>query len=460
MTELVVFLNINTASPTVPAAIQTYIDGIAPLFYKTILACTDRYHLTAEESALAAAAYATGEFLWLVGDKRIFLPEGLAQFDAFVTNPGAPCAYFNSVWYDSDANTNGLSSTHLVSARTRTSYKQFVMRCGINFMATAMGAWVFERRLLDLAVWRQVIDQCGPHFSHVTALLLGLREGEVQCHSTFLIQAEAKAYHAGDASEWMLYAQLSGTYQFYAWTFGLVRQFRLLIEQGVYCYADVRRSMCSQDRILRRQVDEIYIQLLSQLRQGRTVPKERIKAAEFDELMDFLSRACPEKAIVHQMFRSFYEGTESDSNKVFQDKWAKLNHAILIDQLELWLSSLIVGQIGASYVRLHPGGYVISKVRDNSNFLLAYKLLDPPPSSNHWRILGEEELAALATAGPPPRSMSDIFTVAARKPSVSASFLRGSTRRAVIFLHRNPLIFRLVSLLPEPIKQRVRSVLF
>jgi hypothetical protein len=422
------------------------------------MARADRYRMTAEESALAAVHYAKGEFLWMVGDKRIFLPEGLILLDAFMRNPSAPCVYFNSVWFDSDGHTNGLSSTHMISTRALTPYKQFVMRQGINFMATNMGAWIFERRLLDLDDWRQVIDRCGPHFSHVTTLLLGLRDGEALCHSAFLLQAEAKAYHAGDPSEWVRYAKLAGTYQFYAWTFGLVRQFRFLIERGAYSYGDVRRSMCSEGYVLRRQVDEIYIHLLSQLRLGRASPRERITAAELEELMDFLGRACPEKAIVNQMFRDLYAGTETDTNRLFYKKWMTLYQACLIDSKELRLSSLIVGQFGSSYIRLHPGGYVVSKVQDNSNFQLAYKLLDAPVTDNQWRILHEEDFMKFAS-GIWPGSIGDIYPIGVQKSVIRELSYRHTTRRIVVSLYRNRFAFMVISLLPERIKGYLRSIL-
>jgi len=456
VTELIVFVNVDPISPVDHQRIDAYLSGIRDLFYSVQLVRATCFHLTAEESALAAVAYATGGFLWIVGDKRIFLPEGLMLLDAFIRNPTAACAYFNSVWSDSEGQTNGYPSTHMVSARTTLSYKQFVMRGGINFMATNMGAWVYRREALDPGVWGQIIRTCGPHFSHVTALLAGLGDADVLCHSAFLLLLEAKAYHAGDASEWDRYSSVAGTYRFYAWTFGLVRQFRFLIERGDYTYADVRRSLCSEANLLRRQIVEIYIHLVQQIEHGRRFDIERITEAEFQEIMAFLEMACPENAILHGLYKDLYAGAPSEKHHAFSRKADIIKHALGLDHSAVPYVSPIVGQIGDLYVRLHPGGYVMSKVRDNKNFLLAYKLLDPPEHSSHWQILTEAAFSTLRV-GRMPLQVDDIYPHEVHKRSEVSSTYRVASRRVLFALYRNRSMPWLVSLLPPRVKRFLRA---
>ena len=424
--ELILFVNVSPESPVDMEKMELLIGPIKHLFYSNLTVCSDRYHLTAETSAFAAAQYATGEYFWIVGDKRVFLPEGLAVLDSFMRQPTAPCIYFNSVWFDDLGCTKGYPSTHMLSSRVRAPFKKFVMSQGINFMATNMGVWIFERRALDFSVWRQIIDRCGPHFSHVTALLHGLRGADVLCFSVFLSQMEAKAYHAGDDSEWAHYASVSNTYRFYAWTFGLVRQFKFLIENKIYSFSDVRRSICSESQVLSRQVDEIYKHLLAQIVLGRADSNEFIKPDEFEELMLFLMRACPEKVILNEKIRSLYESAATGNDLVFRAKLRDINSAIALDHQELRFSTMIIEQLGQYYVRLHPDGYLISKVTDQSDFMLAYKLLNPPKNHVAWRILTEDEWSSEAV-DVVPIGFDEIWP-----PKVSRDSGPGSKKRRTI----------------------------
>ena len=460
-TELIVFLNAPPDSPRDFSGIYAYVDSIAASFLSARVVRTGRYYISAEESALNGVRHATGTLLWIVGDKRIFTPEGILAIDAFVHDRPTPCAYFNSVWYTSKAFTNAHASTHMAAAQAVVPYKQWVMREGFNFMATSMGAWIYERALIDLDLWEHVIRTCGAHFSHVTTMLHGIRESDVTCHAIFAIQAEAKVYHDGDASEWQRYADLADTCLYYPWNFGMVRQFKLLIDRGVYTYDDFRRSMCSEAYVLRRQLDEIYNHTYAQLRLGKSNPKERVSAGDFAELMDFLSLACPEKVILNQMLRDVHASLETDTVQAFLDKMDHIGDACSLDAKQLKFSSLIVGQVGACFVRLHPSGYLVSKISDNTHFMLAYKLLDPPATCRHWTIVDGSVLALAERSVPQPLSMAELFPpdVERRGPSEPPSVHRPTARRLVRLLYRNQWIAGRLTTLPPGVKSYLKKKL-
>jgi hypothetical protein len=468
--EIVVFINADPLVQVNYARVDAYLEGIKHRFASMKVVRSDRFELTAEESAFAASAHATGKFLWIVGDARIFLPEGLARLDAWLKNPTTPAAFFNTVWYNSDGFTNGQPSIHISAGEHIMTYKQFVMHTGINFMATAMGAWIYERHYLDREKWAHIIKNCGPHFSHVAALLAAMGETQVHCCSTFLYINESKAYHSGDASEWVRYSRLAGTYRFYAWSLGLVRQFEYLIQQSAYSYADVRRSMCSEGRLLRRQVDEIYMHLLAQLRYGWANANERLNQSEFDEIINFLSRSCPEKAVVNGLLKDIYATSGSLTDKQFMAKFMVINEANQIDNFDLKLPSLIVDQVGDQYIRLHPKGYIASPVSDNSDFMLGYKLLDALSDSGRWsttisgaagvtkwRILTESEFQTF-TAKKSVKRLGDLFPVA-NVHERPRSLSRKVTSRMVTRFYRSRVTYRLVAMLPDHLKKKLRSML-
>jgi len=448
-TELIVFLNADPRTKVDVSAIEKCLETHRHRFLSCRFVRADKFHLTAEESAYAAVAYATGEYLWIAGDKRIFLPEGLAQLAAYLEAPQTPCAYFNSVWQTSDGYTNVHPSTHFSKSIATMPYKTFVQGNGINFIATSMGAWVFRRELLDRDVWAHIIKNCGPHFSHVATLLKTLGKTEILYHAVYLYISEAKAYHDGDANEWSDYSKLAGTYRYYAWTFGLVRQFQYLIDQGSYSYADIRRSMCSEGIQLSRQIDEIYNHFILQIQVGWLIDKERVTQGEFGEILTFLSRVCPERGIVNGMMRRLYAASLDKKVSDFVLDVREVQRAVAMDHQELRFATLVVGQVGDCFIRLHPRGYLLSRVRDNEDFMLAYKLADPPAQHKRWTIISDSELARLRYETK-AKHIGALFPVHVRRPERKISgALKQRPRLLVRKVYNGLGGARLLSYLPK-----------
>jgi hypothetical protein len=456
-TEMVVFLNPDPLSPIDYPRIESRLERLRTRFQTLKIVRSERFELTAEESAYSASAHAEGEFIWITGDKRIFLPEGLRRLASWLEQPTAPAAYFNSIWIDQNGKTNSYPSTHMLANQGLMPYKLFVMSTGINYIATGMGTWIFERKRMDRAIWKHIIDHCGPHFSHVATTLATLHGESLQYFSSFMCQIESKAYHTGNDTEWKRYSSLAKTYRFYAWTFGLIRQFKFLIDKGAYDYADVRRSMCSETTVLRRQIDEIYSHLVTQIRYGWFNREEKMTSAEFDEAYDFLCRTCPEKAIANEMLYDLYTRSDSLKEKDFVSKLSLLFEAIGVDSLDLPFSSLIVNQMGDRFVRLHPRGYVVSEVKDNENFILAYKLIDAPTVGPAWEILTQEEMDAFELTDM-TKCLSDIYPVDLfAEPRQSP--LRKLTSTMVTRFYRHRLTFRIVAALPGGLKSKLKAAL-
>ncbi len=456
--ELIVFLNPDPTYAIDYPRVEQRIESLKALFQTVKIVRSERFELTAEESALAASAHAEGKFIWLAGDKRIFLPEGLRLLAKWLEAPTAPAAYFNSSWIDQTGKTNNYPSTHMLANDAVMPYKLFVMSTGINFIATGMGAWIFERRCLDRAVWREIVTSCGPHFSHVATALATLTGENVQYFSMYLVQVESKAYHAGDDSEWARYSGLAGTYRYYAWTFGLIRQFNYLIDKGVYDYGDVRRSMCSEGVLLRRQIDEVYSHIVAQIRFGWFKATERMKPAEFDEAYQFLCRVCPEKAILNEMIRELYQGASSMTDRQFANLLGLIFDAMGIDTLALRFGTLIVSQIGDRFVRLHPRGYVVSRVADNDAFMMAYKFIDAPPVHENWQILTQDEMDQYVLVEQ-VQSLQSIYPVSVM-PAPRRNLVRETVRNFIVRLYRRRSTYALVARIPRGLKQKLRGMLF
>ena len=391
-TEVIVYLNKHPAVEVDEESIRNYVESLTKTFHSARFELSKNLHLTAEASACSAVSFATGEFLWIAGDKRIFLPAGLHQLTKYLDAPTTPCAYFNSVRQERNGYTNVHASTHLSKSVTTIKYKRLVQKIGINFMPTNMGVWIFKRKCLDLAIWNEVRETCGPHFSHVTTLLATMGDEDVTCYSVFLAIMELKPYHGGDAGEWVRYAEMAKSYRFFPWTFGMVRQFQFLINRDAYTYLDVRRSMCTEASHLGRQIDEIYVHFYEQIKLGWNDHAERLTQAEFDEIHGFLVRTAPERTVINGLLEKLYKRTRTEIAKNTNRPSRPVLQAIALDHDGVKFGSLIVGQVGDQYIRLHPDGYLVSPVTDNSAFLLAYKLVDAPKVHKKWRIIQDFEL--------------------------------------------------------------------
>lgn len=453
--ELLIFFNAEGSDSALDEAVVRYIDSLGDNFAKVRIVRSTKFELTAEESAWAACAHARGRYTLISGDKRIYLPEGAAILERWLKAPSAPCAYFNSLWIDPHSQTHGHASSHFSHSAGHLPYKRFVMQAGLNFIPTAMGMWVFESGRLDRVQWKTIIDTCGPHFSHVTLALSTVGDEMVAYFSSFLALVESKAYHAGDAGEWANYARLSKTYRFYAWTFGLVRQFRYLIEAGVYDYSDVRRSTCTEGRLLKRQIEEIYVHLLAQIRRGWLDRAERITHAEFEEIISFLVKVGPEKAILHELYRQAFQGYDGLTRSKFSklvDVIARANEA---DHGGIPLGSLLVGQVGGKYVRLHPQGYLLSDVIDTKDFLLAYKLIDCPKQGPSWTLLDDAEFAGLKISDLPHQTC-ELFVPDGPNPGRGPRGLRGAFARR---LWRSQIAMRIFAMLPDRLQYRAKRLL-
>ena len=451
VTELIICLNPVPEYGINPNDIRNYINTISVNFFSVDFRVYDDFKKTAEESALEATSTATGTYLWITGDARIYLPEGLNELFLWLENPDSNCAFFNSIWLHQTKLKAYIPSLYSTQKRPVVPYKKFVMYAGINYIPTAFGAFIIDRKYLDRDMWADIIKNCGPHFSHVIMYLAKIQEDPITFFSTFLYNVEPKAYHEGDASEWDRYAKITNTYRYYAWSLGLVLQMSFLISEGVYSYADVRKSMCCEGQLLRRQVDEIYHSLLLQFRRGWGELDQRIKSDEFILIYDFLSRSCPEKAILNNLMREAFNCYESNDRVKFSDTINRIFNAIDFDIFDYRLSTLIVAQIGGVLVRLHPQGYIVSPIDELENLRYAYRLVDPPHKHKSWTIFNEYWQITIP--------QDDLhLTHLYPSESVPTPAPQRTIRRLAFYLYHNNFIFYCYSKMPNFMKSFLKKL--
>jgi hypothetical protein len=384
--EIIIFFNPKESTDSTLENLQTELREYSDLAPTRFVQAT-RYHLTAEESALSASKYAQGKYLWIVGDQRYFLIEGLKLLDSWLKLGKDDICYFNSIWATNSGYVTGEVSTHMNKAEVEISYREFVIRSGHNYMATAFGNWIFKRELLELDIWSEIINECGPHFSHVTALLTTAAGSKVKCFATAISLAEEKKYHNGDNSEWVDYAERANKYRFYPWTLGLVRQFNYLIEKKVFTHELLRIAMCSERNTLKRQSDEIFQFTLAQVRLGRRVDRERLSTTEAAEIFRYLRVACPEKIRTIINLEKYYFNKSRLKYRNEASVIASINIGINQDSGPIPFVSLVTGRFNNMIVRLHPDGFLLTYNSADHLIYDAYRMIDPKNSTNKILLL-------------------------------------------------------------------------
>ena len=343
------------------------------------------YFMTAEESALEAVKQVETEYILLAGDRRIFLPEGLSSLFHWLSEPTTECAYFNSIWQSQQGLILGKFSTLMSESTSDLTYKELVMRLGHNFMSTAMGSWVYKKKYLEVETWKNVIDNGGAHFSHVTTLLLTMGNQKVHAFTTPIFMAEQKKYHIGDSSEWEIYSRLTKKYRYFPWSLGLTRQFKILLESNVYSVMDFRRAMFNEGGNVGRQINEILNFFGLQVFLGRFIKSQRFSLEEFSEIMEFLAPIIPERNQVLEIIRTLYFD-ERISRRQLKQRRFELFRSINQDHGDLPFASLIVSRVGNHYVRLHPAGFLVSKISDHKDFINAYRQIPDYEMNDSYRV--------------------------------------------------------------------------
>ena len=412
--------------------------------------------LTSEESAFAAAEYASGEYLWIIGDQRTLLPEALEKLDEWLLHSDADCAYFNGIWSNRDGKQTASVSTHTNGVQVRLKYKDFVLRNGHNFMPTAFGHWIFKRSYLDMKIWKQIIEDCGPHFSHVTALLTSISELSIDVFAIPISQNEEKDYHQGDASEWEDYSIRAGVYRYYPWTLGLVRQFEYLLNANVYTLSEFKRAMCVERRLIKRQINEVTTFTYEQIKFGLYNPKQRFSAGEADQLFDFILLIDPKQQRLVSNLRKIYSSGDRMGRRELKDAYKRIEAAISQDQGEIPFITLVLGQVDNRLIRLHPSGYLVSKIEDRDQFQKAYQFTDPPFETDEWSIVQKLEFLQDASQNATLRGSTYVPELDTR---LLGQLKTKRSKRVVEFLYNFKVTYRLVAMLSPEFKRKLRKAL-
>ncbi len=388
--ELIIFL--NTREKKSDAMTSKYIsDRYGQKVPNLQIKLGNVYKWTAEESAFEASQWASKEYIWIIGDQRIFLPEGLEELERVLKNQNPEGVFFNNTWVDNQGLNLGMASLSTQTISSRMNYKDFVLMTGYNYMPTNFGSFIVKREYLNRDVWLEVVANSGWHFSHVATYMLTMSGKEIVVSSKYLIQMEVKDYHIGDNTGWEEYARKQKKIRFSTWVETLPKQLNYLIQKEAISHHELRVALINEGEIFKRLIDELYQFAILQMKLAIDIKKEKLPLENFLVIKNLLKSASPERVHANQLLDQMFFETDLSKRK-FRKIQYKIEKIIAQDSMgaRVPLVSLIVGSSDEYLVRIHPSGYVISRKNDSS-FLEAFRVLNKSTSEVTSWILCRDE---------------------------------------------------------------------
>jgi hypothetical protein len=380
--ELIVFINsVEKKGPAELIISENLPDGLSlRIVYSTV------YQKTAEESAFFGIQHAEGKYVWLIGDQKRFTPDGITEIFNFIKNEQESILYLNSIWQNQDGISNGVVSTNFINSRSTMSFRQFVLKSGLNFMPTAMGCYVVPRSLYDLEKWKHYFDSNVFHFSHVAVLLETAADVDLICSSTIISYVVEKNYHAGDSSEWVLYSEIAKLPRFYPWAIGLPKILIRLIENGVLTPRDIRASIVSERKQVTRFIDEVYVHLIEQIRLSHLIKSEFVKTEEFRRILKLLWLVAPERHLINSIIGEFMDAGNK-SPRLINKIYRSLKHQINAIRSDVSFNELLISREKDHSTYLHSDGFLRIQNISNDSIRSLFSYVDLPKVGPGWKII-------------------------------------------------------------------------
>jgi hypothetical protein len=448
-TELIIFLNTRNKKSDLEIhqhLLGRYSERVSNFQVKF----GNEYLWTAEESAFEASKWATKEYIWIIGDQRIFLPDGLRELDRILKTQNPVGVFFNSIWINSSGINLGEPSLSMGQTLNKMSYKEFVIMTGYNYMPTNFGSWIVKRKYLNQGIWEEVVVNSGWHFSHVATYLMTLSKKEIFVSSTFLTQMELKDYHIGDSTGWEEYARVQEKIRFSPWVETLPKQLSYLIKKEVISHDDLRVALINEGKTFKRLIDELYQFTFLQIKLSKAVSRERLPEETYLTIRDLLRVSSPERIHANYLLdQAYFE--DSLSNRELRRIQKKIERIILQDNIsaDYPLISLVIGSISDFWIRIHPSGFVLSPKNDFT-FLEKYRVINKNDTEfSKWIFCKDAEgLVAVANQLNSNISASNNFQFSKEKISTTKIQLKKFLARLMngtiyIFIFRSFLIMLL-----------------
>ena len=253
---------------------------------------------TAEENLFFGWGHASGEYVWSLGDDDIADRDSVLDLLVLVRQGALDAMLWNARYVDTyglPARQTSLLCFHDI---TELPIQDLMLRVGFWWEPSRISSWVVRRNLIDASVGRLWVRSFrSPIYSHVTffaRVLFGRRFAYIN-RPLITYRFVARPETRGKGTYWDNVHERLGLPRRYMWTAGFLEQWRLLVDDGVFCKADLANvlELTESSKVPLYQL--IAMQLLDQIRCNLTNQGPALESDDFDAVLESLWDAAPEE---------------------------------------------------------------------------------------------------------------------------------------------------------------------
>jgi hypothetical protein len=159
-----------------------------------------------------------------------------------------------------------------------------VARLGIQAIPTGFGRFVIRRDLINVNLWRNIISDTSPLFSHVIAFMHFTRNELILWEQTNILIYKQSSYHEGSDSNWKRFGEISNTPWLTPFNAGLTSQIRYLVESGIWSKHQAEFALFNERENVAYQSDYLLSQTLKQLRDAEIDPRQNLRPEDRSSL--------------------------------------------------------------------------------------------------------------------------------------------------------------------------------
>jgi hypothetical protein len=204
---------------------------------------------SAEEHIFATIKEVSGKYIWTLSDDDVILSFGIQKLCNLLLTGSSDAIFFNAFWTDKFGVTT--EKRLLPGAESlQINYETFVKLSGFWFAAPMISGMVFKREIFNQQIAEEIVEICGPIYSHVAFFLAVLKNRTFTYEPHPLVRYAENNYDSNKS--WLNYSQKKGQPLHHPWVVQFPKQIQYLIENNWIDKSFLRNAMD-------RDINEVFL---------------------------------------------------------------------------------------------------------------------------------------------------------------------------------------------------------
>lgn len=190
---------------------------------------------TAEENLFYAFSFATGKYVWPLGDDDVVLKHGFENLVKECQSGHYDVMTWNASNVTSKYQPMGWSRVYSHKDKLEISYRNFLERMGYWSIPAGISLTVFKKTLLDFEVLKTILELKSKIYSHVTYYACIFNNSNFAFINNDLVKYRTNTYDVQDKTtdHWVKYSEKLGFFDRYFWTKGFIEHLVFLQNKGI-----------------------------------------------------------------------------------------------------------------------------------------------------------------------------------------------------------------------------------